>query len=127
MGSAQVSVTAPAAGAESSYRTTVVSWDPIPGASSYHLEIDDDPSFGSPEVDVTVSGTSYALSGEGLKLHGQRTWAAYVRINGTRWNAWTFSELTLHLGHLVEDLERLVEHKATLIRGQRRWPRSRHR
>jgi hypothetical protein len=90
-GSAQVSVTAPAAGAESSYRTTVVTWDPIPGASSYHLEIDDDPNFGSPEVDVTVSGTSYALSGERLNLRGQLSWAAYVRINGVRWNAWTFS------------------------------------
>ena len=99
-GSAQVSVTAPAAGAESSYRTTVVSWEPIPGASSYHLEIDDDPSFGSPEVDVTISGTSYALSGERLKLHGQRTWAAYVRINGTRWNAWTFSPSYFTIGEV---------------------------
>ena len=89
--SPQVSVTAPAAGAQSSYRATVITWDPIPGASSYHLEIDDDPSFGSPEVDVTVAGTSYTLSGERLKLHGQLSWAAYVRINGVRWNAGTFS------------------------------------
>jgi hypothetical protein len=87
----QVSVTAPVAGAVSSYRNTVVSWDPIPGASSYHLEIDDDPNFGSPEVDVIVPGTSYALSGERLKLHGRLQWAAYVRINGTRWSAGTFT------------------------------------
>ena len=83
-GFAQVSVTAPAAGAPSSYRTTVVSWDPIPGASSYHLQIDDDPNFGSPEVDVTVAGTSYALSGERLNLNGQLSFAAYVRINGVQ-------------------------------------------
>ena len=56
---AQVSVTSPAAGAESGYRTTTISWNPIPGAASYHLEIDDDPNFGSPEVDVTVAATSY--------------------------------------------------------------------
>src|SRR5689334_7991970 len=48
VGSAQVSVTSPAAGAASSYRKTVISWNPIAGASSYHLEIDDDPNFGSP-------------------------------------------------------------------------------
>lgn len=90
-GSAQVSVTSPAAGAQSSYRNTAISWNPIPGASSYHLEIDDDPNFGSPEVDVTVSGTSYTLSGQRLKLNGQQSWAAYVRINGTRWNASTFT------------------------------------
>ena len=89
--SPQVSVTAPAAGAQSSYRTTVISWNPIPGASSYHLEIDDDPNFGSPEVDVTVAGTSYTLSSERLELHGQLSWTAYVRINGVRWNAGTFS------------------------------------
>lgn len=89
--SGQVSFTSSAAGAASSYRNTVVSWNPIPGAASYHLEIDDDPNSGSPEVDVTVAGTSYALSGERLKLNGQVSWAAYVRINGTRWNAGTFA------------------------------------
>ena len=88
---AQAVVALPEAGAQSSYRTTAISWYPIPGATSYHLEIDDDPNFGSPEVDVTVPGTSYVLSGERLKLHGQLTWAAYVRINGMRWNAGTFT------------------------------------
>ena len=68
----------------------MISWDPIPGAS-FHLEIDDDPNFGSPEVDVTVAGTSYALSGQRLRLNGRQSWAAYVRINGTRWNANTFT------------------------------------
>jgi hypothetical protein len=75
----------------SSYRTTTISWAPIPGTAPYHLEIDDDPNFGSPEVDVTVTGTSYALWGQRLKLNGQQSWAAYVRINGTRWNANTFT------------------------------------
>ena len=91
VGSAQASVTSPAAGAQSSYRKTVISWNPIPSVSSYHLEIDDDPNFGSPEVDVTVAGTSYTLSGQRLKLNGRQSWAAYVRINGTRWNANAFT------------------------------------
>jgi hypothetical protein len=96
--SAQVTVTSPAAGAQSGYRTTTVSWNPIPGATSYHLEIDDDPNFGSPEVNVTVAGTSYKLSGERLELHGQQAWAAYVRINGKRWNANTFTPSYFQLG-----------------------------
>ena len=95
---AQVSVTAPAAGKESSYRKTTISWAPIPGAASYHLEIDDDPNFGSPEVDVTVAGTSYTLSGERLELNGQLSWAAYVRINGKRWNANTFTPSYFSMG-----------------------------
>jgi hypothetical protein len=95
---AQLSVTSPAPGAASSYRTTTISWAPIPGATSYHLEMDDDPNFGSPEVDVTVAGTSYTLSGERLNLNGQQSWAAYVRINGKRWNANTFTPSYLPWG-----------------------------
>jgi hypothetical protein len=94
----QVPVTAPAPGAAASYRTTVISWDAIPGASSYHLEIDDDPNFGSPEVDVTVAGTSYALSGQRLNLNGRLSWAAYVRLNGVRWNANTFTPVYINGG-----------------------------
>jgi hypothetical protein len=96
--SAQLSVTSPAAGAASSYRTTTISWAPIPGAASYHLEIDDDPNFGSPEVDVTVADTSYTLSGQRLRLNGQQSWAAYVRINGARWNASTFTPSYFKVG-----------------------------
>jgi hypothetical protein len=62
------------------------------------LQIDDDPNFGSPEVDVTVARTSYTLSGERLKLHGQLSWAAYVRINGTRWDAGTFTPSYFKVG-----------------------------
>jgi hypothetical protein len=98
LASAQLSVTSPAAGAAGSYRTATISWNPIPSAASYHLEIDDDPNFGSPEVDVTVSGTSYTLNGQRLKLNGRPSAAAYVRINGTRWNANTFTPTYLGNG-----------------------------
>ena len=81
----------PAAGSQSSYKRSLISWEPIEGATEYHLEIDDDPMFGSPEVDVVVSDTSYILSGEVLELHRQEQWPAYVRINGERWNADTYA------------------------------------
>ncbi|WP_437654684.1 DNRLRE domain-containing protein [Sorangium sp. So ce1182] len=91
----RVVVTSPAAGSESSYRRSVIRWEPIAGASSYHLEIDDDPSFRSPEIDALVTGTSFALDGRELALNGERSWPAYVRINGTRWNEGTFAPATL--------------------------------
>src|SRR5262249_18389480 len=90
-GGSSVVVTSPPAGAESSYRQSVIRWQPIAGASSYHLEIDDDPNFRSPEVDTVVTDTFFALNGTALKLNGQRSWPAYVRINGERWNAGTFA------------------------------------
>ncbi|WP_437521425.1 DNRLRE domain-containing protein [Sorangium sp. So ce726] len=92
---APVVVTTPAAGAESSYRRSTIRWEPIAGASSYHLEIDDDPNFRSPEVDTLVTGTSFALGGTALALNGERSWPAYVRINGERWNAGTFAPATV--------------------------------
>ncbi|XXT20145.1 DNRLRE domain-containing protein [Sorangium sp. So ce429] len=91
----RVVVTSPAAGSESSYRRSVIRWEPIAGASSYHLEIDDDPNFRSPEIDALVTGTSFALDGRELALNGERSWPAYVRINGTRWNEGTFAPATI--------------------------------
>src|SRR5687768_16536533 len=78
-------VFAPRAGAESSYRNSVIRWLPIPGAASYHLQVDDNPAFGSPEVDVVVAQPIYELRGDKLQLNGQLSWPAYVRINGRRW------------------------------------------
>ena len=58
---AQADVVFPAPGAESSYRRTTIAWLPVPGAGSYHLQVDDDPAFGSPEVDVIVAEPELAL------------------------------------------------------------------
>lgn len=88
---AQLVVVAPSPGAASSYKRTAIRWLPMPGAGSYHLQIDDDPAFGSPEVDVVVTEPFYALRGERLRLNGQIAWAAYVRVNGIRWRAPAFT------------------------------------
>ena len=40
------------------------SWASVPGARDYHLQVDDDPSFISPEADISsISSTSYTLAG----------------------------------------------------------------
>jgi hypothetical protein len=42
-------------------------------------------------VDVVVDQPIYALNGETLRLNGQLSWAAYVRVNGIRWEWPVFS------------------------------------
>src|SRR5262249_15767033 len=88
---ADVHVTRPDSGGHASYRQAVIEWEPTPGATTYHLQIDDDPGFASPEVDVTVAEPRYRLDGQTLRLNGQGTWPAYVRINGERWDAHSFA------------------------------------
>ncbi|GMU63804.1 MAG: hypothetical protein AMXMBFR36_00780 [Acidobacteriota bacterium] len=38
------------------------SWSAVATAGEYHLEVDDDPAFGSPEIDEVVTGTSHAAA-----------------------------------------------------------------
>ncbi|HTN87836.1 MAG TPA: hypothetical protein VL242_29345 [Sorangium sp.] len=42
-----------------------------------------------------MTGTSFALDGRELALNGERSWPAYVRINGARWNEGTFAPAVL--------------------------------
>ncbi len=112
-------VLAPQAGAESSYRRSVIEWQSVPGKSTYHLEIDDDPNFRSPEVDAQVTGTSYDLAGTPLKLAGQRSWPAYVRIDGERWNAGTFAPATVRGSN--SDASLVVDETGTVHWGLVEW------
>jgi subtilisin-like proprotein convertase family protein len=38
------------------------SWSAVATAGEYHLEVDDDPAFGSPEIDIVTTGTSHAAA-----------------------------------------------------------------
>jgi len=39
-------------------------WSPVGGATSYRVQVDDDPGFGSPALDVNASGTGYSVPAE---------------------------------------------------------------
>jgi hypothetical protein len=53
-------LTSPANGAVNQPLRPVFQWTTAAGATSFDLEVDDDPAFGSPAISVTgVSGTSY--------------------------------------------------------------------
>ena len=89
---AQLTVIEPRPGQAISYRRAQIVWEPMPGVAGYHLQVDDDPAFRSPEIDVVVQQTHYVLSGDDrLRLNGQLSWATYVRVNGLRWSVPTFA------------------------------------
>jgi subtilisin family serine protease len=49
----------PANGSTTCDATPTFDWDPMAGAASYRLQVDDDSGFGSPEVDETPSQSEY--------------------------------------------------------------------
>ncbi|MCS7131748.1 MAG: DNRLRE domain-containing protein, partial [Hadesarchaea archaeon] len=56
----------PAVGAWTNDNTPTLSWsaasDALSGVSRYELEVDDDPSFGSPEISAATASTSYDVA-----------------------------------------------------------------
>jgi Mg-chelatase subunit ChlD len=46
-------------GAKISSETFSVSWLSVPGASAYHFQLDDDPNFASPEIDVITADSGW--------------------------------------------------------------------
>lgn len=57
-----VGLAAPAQGAVDQPLRPSLSWDAIPGATSYRVEVADNAQFSSPIVDTTVPGTSLTLA-----------------------------------------------------------------
>lgn len=46
------------------YRDIVFQWTAVPAATSYRLQVDDDPGFGSPEADISgIETDTYTLAG----------------------------------------------------------------
>lgn len=53
------SLVAPTDGSEMCDTTPMFDWSSVSWTSSYQIEVDDDPNFGSPEVNVTISDSEY--------------------------------------------------------------------
>lgn len=75
----------PANGATSVDSGSVFSWNGI-GADSYQIQIDDDPAFGSPELDTSLTFTSMEVSG---LAHTTTYYWRVASINGCGPSAWS--------------------------------------
>jgi hypothetical protein len=56
------SLVSPGYGEDTCDRTPTLVWSAVPGAESYHLQVDDDADFLSPEADYGIYGTEYTPS-----------------------------------------------------------------
>lgn len=68
------SLLTPANGATNVSRKPTVTWGVAQFAQSYTLKIDNDPAFGSPEVDVTTGFNSYSYTGSPFPAATQIFW-----------------------------------------------------
>ena len=75
------------------FMTPTFEWDRVEGAASYRLQLDDDPLFGTPLLDVNVDGTSYTPQetaiGNSLSSHITYYWRVAIRRSDTVLGAWT--------------------------------------
>jgi hypothetical protein len=69
------------------FATPTFSWDRVEGAASYGLEVDDDPSFGSPAVSVGTSENTYTPTG--TFYNGTYYWRVRAQRYGNIWNEWS--------------------------------------
>lgn len=69
------------------FATPTLSWDMVEGAESYQIQVDNDPSFNSPEVSDTTGRNSYTPMGTLNK--GTYYWRVRVNRRGSVVNDWT--------------------------------------
>jgi hypothetical protein len=69
-------------------KTPTFQWQAVPDVNKYHLQVDDDPLFGSPRIDVKRDNTQYTPT---TIMLGEKTWYWHVRARGTDgvWSVWS--------------------------------------
>ena len=70
-----------------SFATPTFSWDRVEGAAAYELEVDDDPSFGSPAVSASTSENTYTPTN--TFYNGTYYWHVRVQRYGSIRNEWS--------------------------------------
>jgi len=70
--------------------TPTFSWDMVEGAQSYDLQVDNDPNFGSREVDINTSQASYTPTT--TLGNGNYYWRVRIRRWGNITNDWSPSQ-----------------------------------
>lgn len=69
------------------FATPTFSWDMVEGAEEYELQVDNDPNFGSPEINIRSTQTSYTF--QNTLSNGSYYWKVRVRRRGNIVNEWS--------------------------------------
>jgi len=69
------------------FATPTFSWDMVEGAESYDLQVDNDPNFGSTEININTKQNSYTPTS--TLANGTYYWRVKVRRNGGIANDWS--------------------------------------
>jgi len=80
------SLSSPSNGSSTCDTTPTFSWGSVSGATSYHIQVDDDPGFGSPVIDTTISNTNYA---PGLPLSPDTYYWRVLASNPCGYGPWS--------------------------------------
>lgn len=70
-----------------SFATPTFTWDKVEGAEAYELQVDNDPNFGTREVDITTTQNSYTPTN--TLGNGTYHWRVRARRNGNITNEWS--------------------------------------
>jgi hypothetical protein len=91
-------LTAPANGAVNQPLRPVFQWTTAAGATSYGLEVDDDPAFGSPAIDETgIAGTTFmpTIELDDATVYYWRVWSENLCGPGPASTTFSFTTLSL--------------------------------
>jgi hypothetical protein len=69
------------------FATPTFSWDMVEGAETYDLQVDNDPAFGSPEININTRQNSYTHTS--TLANGTYNWRVRVKRNGSVTNDWS--------------------------------------
>lgn len=69
------------------FATPTFSWSIVEGAETYDLQVDNDPAFGSPEININTRQTSYTHTT--TLANGNYNWRVRVKRNGSVTNDWS--------------------------------------
>jgi hypothetical protein len=72
------------------FATPTFSWDRVEGAEEYELQVDNDPNFGGPEINIRSTQNSYTF--QNTLSNGTYFWRARVRRRGNIVNEWSPSK-----------------------------------
>lgn len=75
------------------FATPTFLWDMVEGAETYDLQVDNDPSFGSPEINVNTRQNTYTHTS--TLANGSYYWRVRVKRNGSVINDWSAAKTFL--------------------------------